>query len=340
MAFDPDKHQPGLVSVIIPAYNRAAMARRAVESVLKQTYRDVQLLLVDDGSTDNTRAVFENYPGVEYHWQANARQAAARNNGLSLSKGEFIAYLDSDDWWHPDYLTETIGALQRSKVGFGFSGSRTVVNLGGTETPAEASLEKDQVVARFCTQRDGDWFYLDPARTRQLMLEHCPVTPSGFVLRRKCHRHLWNPELLYAEDILLLLEIILTEQPTCVFTLKPLWFKCVHETNELDRIGASAEEQRGFLKAAAKHGHYLLDKISARLTPEEQTVFKMRIAKSYIDLGYFESQQGFLKTSLQAYLNSFKVRPAAKPLVAMAKALVRAGRPPPALADRSPPGRS
>jgi glycosyltransferase involved in cell wall biosynthesis len=326
MAFDPDKHQPGLVSVIIPAYNRAEMARRAVESVLKQTYRDVQLLLVDDGSKDNTRAVFENYPGVEYHWQSNARQAAARNTGLSFAKGEFIAYLDSDDWWHPDYLTETIAALQRSKVGFAFSGSQTVVTVAGSESPPEPALGKDKVLARFCTQRDGDWFFLTPERTRELMLEHCPVTPSGFVLRRNCHRHMWNPELLYAEDILLLLEIILSEKPACVFTLKPLWFKCVHETNELDRIGASTEEQRGFLKAAAKHGHYLFDKISARLTPREQSVFKTRIATSYIDLGYFEEQHGALATSLKAYSNSFKVRPSPKPLLAMAKAVVRSGR--------------
>lgn len=326
MAFDPDKHQRGLVSVIIPAYNRAEMARRAVESVLKQTYRDVQLLLVDDGSKDNTRAVFENYPGVEYHWQANARQAAARNTGLSFAKGEFIAYLDSDDWWHPDYLTETIAALQRSKVDFAFSGSQTVITLAGSGPSPDATVKKDKVLARFCTQPEGDWYYLDSKRTRELLVEHCPVTPSGFVLRRRCHRHMWNTELLYAEDLLLLLEIILTEDPACVFTLKPLWFKCLHETNELDRIGASTEEQRGFLRAAAKHGHYLFDKISARLTRREKSVFKKRIAKAYFDLGYFEDHQGALVTSLKAYSNSFKQRPSPRPMLAMAKAVARAGK--------------
>jgi glycosyltransferase involved in cell wall biosynthesis len=326
MAFDPKTFQKGLVSVIIPTYNRPDMALRAVRSVLEQTYGATQLILVDDGSTDNTRQVFENYPGVEYHWQSNARQAAARNLGLSFAKGEFIAYLDSDDWWHPDYLTELVAALSRTGAGLAFSGWKYLITVKVADAPSETPLDQDKVLARFCTQREGDWYFLDPQRTRDLLVEHAPVNSSGIVLRRECHWNMWDQKLKYAEDVMLLLEIALTSKPACVFTLKPLWFKCLHDSNDLERIAASADEQRGFLQAAVRHGHYIYDKIEGKLTSHEKALVNLRIATSCFDLGYFESQQGCLSAACKAYFDSFKVCPSPKPLVAMLKAVLRSGK--------------
>jgi glycosyltransferase involved in cell wall biosynthesis len=106
--------EAGLVSVVIPTYNRAHLIGRAIESVLDQTYQPVEVIVVDDGSSDNTREVVERYdPRVRYIRQANAGAATARNTGLRVARGEFLALLDSDDEWFPWKLEAQVRVLDR-----------------------------------------------------------------------------------------------------------------------------------------------------------------------------------------------------------------------------------
>jgi glycosyltransferase involved in cell wall biosynthesis len=105
--------EPGLVSVLIPSYNRAYIVASAIESVLAQTYPSVELVVVDDGSTDDTRTVVERYPNTRYIYQDNAGLAAARNTGLQAARGEFIAFLDSDDTWLPWKLAAQVAMMRR-----------------------------------------------------------------------------------------------------------------------------------------------------------------------------------------------------------------------------------
>jgi GT2 family glycosyltransferase len=92
-----------LVSVIIPTYNRAYCVGRAIDSALGQTHADIEVVVVDDGSTDDTRDMIKSRyaaePRVEYHHQTNQGISGARNTGLAHAKGEYIALLDSDDEW-------------------------------------------------------------------------------------------------------------------------------------------------------------------------------------------------------------------------------------------------
>jgi glycosyltransferase involved in cell wall biosynthesis len=100
------------VSVIIPTYNTARYIAEAVESVLAQTYCDFEVLVVDDGSTDNTHQVLQPYLNkIEYIWQENQERAHTRNNGIRRARGEFIAFLDSDDVWRPGKLAQQVAAL-------------------------------------------------------------------------------------------------------------------------------------------------------------------------------------------------------------------------------------
>lgn len=103
----------GLVSVVLPTWNRAYVLPRAVESVLAQSYPRVELLVVDDGSTDDTAAVMARYGSrVRYLARANGGVAAARNTGLSAVHGEFVALLDSDDEWLPWKLEAQLAVLR------------------------------------------------------------------------------------------------------------------------------------------------------------------------------------------------------------------------------------
>jgi len=104
------------VSVVIPTYNRAAMVCEAIDSVLVQTYPDFEVIVVDDGSTDGTEQVLRERYGddrVRYFYQENQGRAVARNRGVRMSKGEYLLFLDSDDWLLPHALEVQVGFLDR-----------------------------------------------------------------------------------------------------------------------------------------------------------------------------------------------------------------------------------
>ena len=103
------------MSVIIPTYQRRGYVLRAAESVLAQTYRDFELIIIDDGSTDGTEQALAGLDSrVRYHRQENRGVSAARNAGLRLARGEIIAFLDSDNRWLPNHLATVTDALSRN----------------------------------------------------------------------------------------------------------------------------------------------------------------------------------------------------------------------------------
>ena len=102
------------VSVIIPTYNSAQYVVEAVESVLAQTWQDFEILVIDDGSTDETEQVLRRYKNpVRYLHQSNGGVAVARNRGIQESRGRYLAFLDADDTWLPDKLEFQINELQK-----------------------------------------------------------------------------------------------------------------------------------------------------------------------------------------------------------------------------------
>jgi glycosyltransferase involved in cell wall biosynthesis len=101
-----------LVSVIIPVYNGQRYLAEAIESVLAQIYRRIEIIVVDDGSTDRTADVAGFFSGtVRYHWQSNSGSAAARNRGVQESRGSFLAFLDADDLWVKEKVSRQMAAL-------------------------------------------------------------------------------------------------------------------------------------------------------------------------------------------------------------------------------------
>jgi glycosyltransferase involved in cell wall biosynthesis len=103
-----------LVSVVIPTYNRAGLVVEAVQSVLNQTYGRMEIIVVDDGSTDNTREILKEYEGkIRYVYQERSERSEARNEGFRHSEGEYIAFLDSDDLWLPMKIAKQVQVLSR-----------------------------------------------------------------------------------------------------------------------------------------------------------------------------------------------------------------------------------
>lgn len=139
-----------LVSIVIPAYNRADTIARAIESVLAQDYPRLEVIVVDDGSTDATQGVVGGFadPRIRLARQANAGVSAARNRGIAEARGELVAFLDSDDEWLPGKVSAQVALFQRASPRLG------LVYTGFSSVAADGSATMHQA-------RHRGWIYRD-----------------------------------------------------------------------------------------------------------------------------------------------------------------------------------
>jgi len=137
--------KPVLISVIIPFYNGSLLIRRCLDSVFSQT-GDVytEVIIIDDGSTDNSVEIVRNYPKtIKLLQQENQGPAAARNRGIEAASGKYLAFLDADDYWLPDFLKETVRFLEESPEIIAVSTGQLHKIPGKPDTIAPAILKTD-----------------------------------------------------------------------------------------------------------------------------------------------------------------------------------------------------
>ena len=127
-AADSALPEVNLVSVVIPCYDHAQFLAQAIESVLGQSYANFEIIVVDDGSTDNTAEVVKGYSPVRYVYQKNAGRSNARNTGLQQSRGEFLVFLDADDRLLPHALETGVYCMhEHPECAFVSGHCRTIV---------------------------------------------------------------------------------------------------------------------------------------------------------------------------------------------------------------------
>lgn len=147
-----------MFSIIMPLYNKAPYVRKAVESVVGQTYRDWELVVVDDGSTDGSDAVVRSIadPRIRLVRQENAGVGAARNRGVAEGSAPYICFLDADDWWESTFLEEMAGLVERYPdagiYGTGYyivkDGKKRVAPIGVEESFSEGEINYCRVYAK------------------------------------------------------------------------------------------------------------------------------------------------------------------------------------------------
>jgi glycosyltransferase involved in cell wall biosynthesis len=124
-----------LVSVIIPVYNGAKFIAEAIESVCVQNYEPLEIIIVDDGSTDDTSSVVRSFKDIHYIRQENHGCAAARNTGITESRGDLLAFLDADDYWAANKLHVQVGCLlSHPDIGYTLGRQRNFLERG-TDRP-------------------------------------------------------------------------------------------------------------------------------------------------------------------------------------------------------------
>jgi glycosyltransferase involved in cell wall biosynthesis len=269
-----------LVSIIIPTYNRGALIENAIRSVLRQTYAHWQLVIVDDGSADDTQARVQPFCAahpskIAYYYQPNQGQAAARTAGLSHCQGEYIASLDSDDEWHADFLAVSVEQFVTRDLDLVF------LNWVGTyDTEGFTNFYRQPAQQRaYCTTPAGDWWLLSPAQIRQLAIETCPSPSSALIIRRTALAGTWNQQMRIADDWCLLLDTVLSRPCRAAFTLKPHWLKHVHDTNIYDGRFDTA-----LIRDIGLHDEPLmLERFGHQLQPHEKRLFRERIATHHFN---------------------------------------------------------
>ena len=166
------------ISVVIPTYNRYDFLKRALASVYAQTYLPKEVIVIDDGSTDNTANIQKDFPTIKYIYQENAGVSSARNTGIKSGTYEWIAFLDSDDTWHKDKLSEQVLFHQKNPNIF----------ISYTDEKWIRDSKEVKVPKKF-RKFGGDIF--------NECLSHCIIAPSASLL----HRSLFEKVAYFDESL-------------------------------------------------------------------------------------------------------------------------------------------
>lgn len=184
------------ISVVIPCYNSGTYLAEAINSALAQTYENKEIIVVDDGSTDNSAALMASYgERIRVVRQTNSGLPSARNAGINASTGEWLAFLDADDWWDPTFLAKTAEALNTSTAALAYTGWQ---NVGAPPPFHEPFVPEDYEQAK-------------PNKT--VRLTRATGWPVHAALTRRdvlFEAGLFNPELKSCEDFDLWLRVALT----------------------------------------------------------------------------------------------------------------------------------
>jgi len=289
-----------LVSIIIPTFNRAHSVVEAIQSVKNQSYRTVQIIVIDDGSQDNTAEIVAQFKDVEYYYQENKGQAAARNLGLKYAKGEYLASLDSDDVWNEEFLTESIKCLEKHNLDFVF--------LNWTSTDEKETFldfwERNKRWQSFISSRDGNWSLIDSKQLRRLFLIACPTPTSSLLLRRSSVNG-WNESVVVADDWFLILDMVLSKPCFAAFTMEPHWLKRI--------FGDNIYDGRNILEVTANNLHddrLMIRGLNSQLSYGEKFTLRKRLACNYLNFGRLNwKRENISKVVLYNVLKAFTLAP-------------------------------
>ncbi|MGB9128232.1 MAG: glycosyltransferase [Thiobacillus sp.] len=290
------------ISVVIPAYNAAVTLPRALDSVLAQTWPAHEIIVVDDGSTDATGEVVKGYAGrVRYVRQDNAGPSAARNQGVAAASGEWIAFLDADDWYYPERLARhaqmitsdpTLDFLvgnfdYRDNYGTLLRASMTASSFG-SELLAQHGEHGQTVIEGAAL---GHYIAEQFSDTRMLTLPRATFLElGGFPL-----------ELRICEDVVFLLHLCARSQRAGVSCAAGAVYM-VHDAGLIrsNRLRAQTETVRALRSQA--------DAMKAAPLPI-RTAWKQLVKSAYLNLAYYLAKHGQRGAAILNWAHSFIFEP-------------------------------
>ena len=214
------------ISVIIPTYNRKHTLQRAIDSVLAQTFKPFEIIIVDDGSKDGTKEwLLQNYPSVQYIHQPNNGVSSARNKGIQVSQGSWIALLDSDDEWMPEKLEYQSKFIEVNRDS-SFCHTNEIWIRNGVRVNQMKKHKK----------YGGDIF--------KHCLDICRISPSSSIIKKDVFEEVgaFDESLTVCEDYDLWLRV--TAKFNILFLDEPLIKKYGGHLDQLSRVPEGIEQYR------------------------------------------------------------------------------------------------
>lgn len=269
------------VSIIIPTYNRAHFIKQAVESALIQTYQDFELIVVDDGSTDDTKQVLADYAGrLQYIYQPNQGRSAARNRGIELAQGEYIAFLDSDDLWLPNKLSRQVPALDTAPDNVALvHGYKQIVDEKLNPIP----LWETRLRRYYALAEKGQ-------ETYENYLHSACIFTSTILIRKSALVAIGNYDTtLYAlEDLDLYLRLLLKSY-TFTFISEPPLIKYRSHNNNTDNLTSNQH----YLRVYEKHLSQCCQLEDEKQVAQAQTLLYQALASTYYRLGSYHQARDY-----------------------------------------------
>ncbi|MEN8129860.1 MAG: glycosyltransferase [Pseudomonadota bacterium] len=274
-----------VVCVIIPAYNRVEYIDQTISSVLEQTYSHVDLIVVDDGSTDGTLERIQTYGDrltlLTHENCANKGQSASLNLGLKAARGEYIAVLDSDDYWHPDKLDVQVGYLERNPgIGLLYTNGYAVDSDGNIIYPMYPDDHRENN---------------DP---NNVLLDCYILLPQNSLVRKSVYNSVGHFEESYraAQDHDMLIRI--SENTQFAYLPDRLFYYRVHD----DSISGKNQKVRW------KNGFRILANAAARYPYRASTIRKRKAVLNY-RLGSCSIEDGEYLKSIGYMIKAFSLDP-------------------------------
>ena len=280
-----------MVTVIIPTYNRARYVCQALDSVLNQTYRDFDVIVVDDGSTDETSQLLESYKDrVTCIRQDNQGRAAAKNAGLSHAQGKYVAFLDSDDIWCPDKLERQVNFLETRPELSLAHGEVEVIDSKGN--PLRKETERMKRLYR--RQRSKGETYSN-------FLETICMFPSTVLVRRECFGTVgdFDTSLDILEDFDWFLRVASRYKVECLNQVPVTKYR-VHQDNAYEKGNDIVSEH--YVRIYARQ----MDNLHLTTDAKERTKAERNL---YHSLSIFHFNLGNLKESRSYALKAIAVSP-------------------------------
>lgn len=288
-----------LVSVIIHTYNRYYSLHDTIEAALNQTYKNIEIIIVDDGSTDDTKNIVSTFGNkILYIKKEHTGQSDTRNVGLQYARGEIIAPLDSDDIWHTKYLEKSIEYMLEHKLDMFFSNW-------------EHNLSNNyhvNIFPNFLNHKNipNKGFYnFDYTEFRKLLLTDSIAPSSGLIIKKSSITFGWNAQVNIGDDWVLQLEMIFRNLNCRVgFTNEVFWKKNRDKTNISD-----GREGITFRKLHINDLNLILDNFNSYLDNDERDIINLKVIQNKILITYLMLCKGNIGIEMRQLAAHFVKEP-------------------------------
>lgn len=284
--FNNEQVSKPLVSVIITTFNRAHVLKNAIDSVLNQVYSHKEIIVIDDGSLDDTKLLLTSYlDKIIPIFKPNTGKSHSRNMGLHIAKGTIIATLDSDDVWRKDYLEKIINYLAYQNLDIVFA----ACSAHGF---------------KFKKYTTGQYHVFRYEKIRKLVLNNCPAPTSGVVMRRDILGNGWNNASMEFEDWHLQIECVVKNKDCRVGYVSEILWEKREDFEVRNKLKTTLQNKRRTQDTLT-----LLDHLKEDFTKNEYKVVKQNLLKDTIRLLFVSIKNGEDKKQIWNYLNFIMSKP-------------------------------